>query len=178
LDSDHDGVPDALDKCPNTPAGLQVDATGCPLDSDHDGVPDYKDKCPNTPAGVQVDSTGCTLIVFEKGTKLVLDGIVFATGKSNIDPVSAPVLEHAAQAIQGAPKARLEIAGYTDNVGSSKLNLRLSAQRAQSVKAYLIKLGVPARQLTAKGYGASEPVADNSTADGRSINRRIEFHVK
>jgi outer membrane protein OmpA-like peptidoglycan-associated protein len=178
LDSDHDGVPDALDKCPNTPLGVQVDATGCPLDSDHDGVPDYKDKCPNTPAGVQVDSTGCTLIVFEKGTKLVLDGIVFATGKSTIEPVSAPVLEHAAQAIQAAPKARLEIAGYTDDVGSSKLNLRLSTQRAQAVKAYLVRLGVPAWQLTAKGYGASQPVADNTNEEGRAMNRRIEFHVK
>ena len=61
LDSDGDGVPDYLDKCPNTPAGVQVDATGCPLDSDGDGVPDYLDKCPNTPAGVQVDSVGCPI---------------------------------------------------------------------------------------------------------------------
>jgi OOP family OmpA-OmpF porin len=178
LDSDKDGVYDYMDKCPNTPLGVAVDATGCPLDTDHDGISDYLDKCPNTPAGVQVDSTGCTLIKFVKGTKLVLDGIVFATGKSTIDPVSDPVLQHAADAIIDAPKVRIEIAGYTDNVGSSKLNLRLSASRAQSVKAYLIKMGVPARQLTAKGYGASDPVADNATQDGRSINRRIEFHVK
>ncbi len=60
-DSDHDGVPDYLDKCPDTPAGVKVDATGCPLDSDGDGVPDYKDKCPNTPPGVKVDSAGCPL---------------------------------------------------------------------------------------------------------------------
>jgi outer membrane protein OmpA-like peptidoglycan-associated protein len=88
------------------------------------------------------------------------------------------VLEHAAGAIKGAPKARLEIAGYTDDVGSSKLNLRLSAQRAQAVKAYLVKLGVPAWQLTVKGYGASQPVADNTNEEGRAMNRRIEFHVK
>ena len=61
LDSDGDGVPDYLDKCPNTPAGVKVDAQGCPLDSDGDGVPDYLDKCPNTPAGVQVDAQGCPL---------------------------------------------------------------------------------------------------------------------
>jgi len=61
LDSDGDGVPDYLDQCPNTPAGVTVDAKGCPLDSDGDGVPDYLDKCPNTPAGVQVDATGCPL---------------------------------------------------------------------------------------------------------------------
>jgi hypothetical protein len=61
LDSDGDGVPDYLDKCPNTPSGVKVDATGCPLDSDGDGVPDYLDKCPNTPSGVKVDATGCPL---------------------------------------------------------------------------------------------------------------------
>jgi len=61
LDSDGDGVPDYLDKCPNTPKGVQVDASGCPLDSDEDGVPDYLDKCPNTPIGVKVDENGCPL---------------------------------------------------------------------------------------------------------------------
>jgi OOP family OmpA-OmpF porin len=59
LDSDGDGVPDYLDKCPNTPKGVQVDQNGCPLDSDGDGVPDYLDKCPNTPKGMQVDQNGC-----------------------------------------------------------------------------------------------------------------------
>jgi len=61
LDSDGDGVPDYLDKCPNTPKGVKVDATGCPLDADGDGVPDYLDKCPNTPEGVKVDANGCPL---------------------------------------------------------------------------------------------------------------------
>jgi OmpA-OmpF porin, OOP family len=60
-DSDGDGVPDKLDKCPDTPAGVKVDADGCPLDSDKDGVPDYLDKCPDTPAGVKVDANGCPL---------------------------------------------------------------------------------------------------------------------
>jgi outer membrane protein OmpA-like peptidoglycan-associated protein len=178
LDSDKDGVPDALDKCPNTPNGQAVDITGCPIDSDKDGIPDYLDKCPGTPAGVVVDSTGCVKIVFVKGTKLVLDGIEFDFGKATIKPSSSAVLYHAADAIQGAPKARIEIAGYTDNVGSSKLNLKLSANRAKAVKAYLVQRGVPSSQITAKGYGASEPVADNSTDEGRSMNRRIEFHVK
>jgi len=60
-DSDGDGVPDRLDKCPDTPKGVAVDADGCPPDSDGDGVPDYLDKCPNTPTGVQVDADGCPL---------------------------------------------------------------------------------------------------------------------
>jgi OOP family OmpA-OmpF porin len=61
LDSDGDGVPDHLDKCPDTPSGVQVDAHGCPVDSDGDGVPDNQDKCPNTPRGVKVDAVGCPL---------------------------------------------------------------------------------------------------------------------
>ena len=60
-DSDGDGVPDSLDKCPNTPIGVEVDANGCPLDADGDGVPDYLDKCPDTPKGVKVDAKGCPL---------------------------------------------------------------------------------------------------------------------
>jgi len=60
-DSDGDGVPDSLDKCPNTPIGVEVDADGCPLDTDGDGVPDYLDKCPDTPKGVKVDAKGCPL---------------------------------------------------------------------------------------------------------------------
>ena len=62
-DADGDGVPDGLDKCPNTPKGATVDASGCPLDSDLDGVPDGIDQCPNTPAGTKVDATGCPLPV-------------------------------------------------------------------------------------------------------------------
>lgn len=61
IDTDGDGVPDYLDKCPNTPAGVKVDTRGCPVDSDGDGVPDYLDKCPGTPAGAAVDAKGCPI---------------------------------------------------------------------------------------------------------------------
>src|SRR5204862_124124 len=62
-DSDHDGVPDNKDACPDTPAGAAVDSKGCPIDSDRDGVPDGIDKCPGTPAGTKVDAVGCPLPV-------------------------------------------------------------------------------------------------------------------
>jgi len=73
LDSDGDGVPDTLDKCPGTPAGVAVDKDGCPLDTDKDGVPDYLDKCPNTPAGVAVDQNGCPLDTDKDGVPDYLD---------------------------------------------------------------------------------------------------------
>jgi outer membrane protein OmpA-like peptidoglycan-associated protein len=72
-DADGDGVPDKLDKCPDTPAGVQVDADGCPLDTDKDGVADYLDKCPGTPAGVKVDADGCPLDTDKDGIADYLD---------------------------------------------------------------------------------------------------------
>lgn len=70
---------------------------------------------------------------------------------------------------------QLQIGGYTDNTDDAALNLQLSQKRAQAVRAYLIRHGVPADMLTAEGFGDAHPVADNTTAAGRSANRRIEF---
>jgi outer membrane protein OmpA-like peptidoglycan-associated protein len=71
--------------------------------------------------------------------------------------------------------ARLEVAGYSDNLGGQQANLQLSKKRAESVRAFLVKTGVPADSLTAQGYGDARPVASNDTASGRFANRRIEF---
>ncbi len=71
----------------------------------------------------------------------------------------------------------VEISGHTDNVGSPKRNLTLSRQRAQAIKAYLVRKKVPARNMVVRGAGDKEPVADNSTEVGREQNRRIEFKV-
>lgn len=180
VDTDKDGVTDDKDKCANTAAGVKVDAVGCPVlvDTDKDGVPDAKDKCAATKAGDKVDSTGCTIIVIEKGAKLTLDGIVFKSGSAQIDASSAPTLARAAAALAKAPDAKVEIAGFTDNKGKAAANKALSLKRAQAVKAYLVKLGADAKQLTTVGYGPEQPVADNATDAGRAQNRRIEFRVK
>lgn len=95
-DSDGDGVPDKLDKCPDTPAGVPVDADGCPLDSDKDGVPDYLDKCPNTPPGVKVDADGCPLDTDKDGVPDYLDecpdvpGLVALNGCPDSDGDGVP----------------------------------------------------------------------------------------
>jgi OmpA-OmpF porin, OOP family len=91
LDSDKDGVPDYLDKCPNTPAGVKVDSVGCPLDSDKDGVPDYLDKCPNTPAGVKVDSVGCPLDSDKDGVPDYLDKCPDTPAGVKVDSVGCPL---------------------------------------------------------------------------------------
>ncbi len=104
-------------------------------------------------------------------------GINFAPGSAVIDVPSRAVLDTAAQAIQAGPAVDIEINGYTDNVGSEVRNLALSRRRAQAVRLYLIGRGATAAHLTAKGLGSANPVADNSTAQGRRQNRRIEFTV-
>ncbi len=90
LDSDHDGVPDSRDKCPNTPRGVKVDKDGCPLDSDGDGVPDYLDKCPNTPKGVAVDSVGCPLDSDGDGVPDYLDKCPNTPKGMKVDSVGCP----------------------------------------------------------------------------------------
>ncbi len=91
LDSDGDGVTDASDRCPGTPAGVKVDAVGCPLDSDKDGVPDYLDKCPGTPAGVTVDSRGCPLDSDGDGVSDALDKCPGTPAGVKVDASGCPV---------------------------------------------------------------------------------------
>ncbi|NVN89116.1 MAG: outer membrane beta-barrel domain-containing protein [Desulfuromonadales bacterium] len=90
-DSDGDGVPDSLDKCPDTPKGVQVDSDGCPLDSDKDGVYDYLDKCPGTPEGVKVDSKGCPLDSDKDGVYDYLDKCPGTPIGVKVDSVGCPL---------------------------------------------------------------------------------------
>jgi len=164
-DSDGDGVTDHLDRCPNTPAGATVDAAGCPKDSDGDGVADFRDQCPNTPRQATVDGRGCW----------VLHGVHFATGKADLTPGSAPVLDAVVRVLKANPNLRLEVQGHTDATGSAAFNQRLSGLRAKAVAAYFTAHGVDSGRLTAKGYGPSQPAATNDTAEGRAKNRRVEL---
>jgi OOP family OmpA-OmpF porin len=169
-DTDGDGVTDDLDKCPGTPAGTKVDATGCTVlgDADGDGVTDDKDLCPTTPAGTKVNSTGCP-------EKIVLKGVNFATNSDKLTPESDEVLAKVAAALAANPKVNVNVDGYTDNQGSASYNKSLSQRRANAVKADLVKKGVDANRITARGFGVESPVADNNTAEGRAENRRVEL---
>jgi outer membrane protein OmpA-like peptidoglycan-associated protein len=180
LDTDGDGVPDYLDKCPNTPAEACefVDEDGCPKDTDEDGIPDYLDKCP-TVKGVP-ENNGCPVLkeavkrVFEKA----LQGIQFEFGKDVIQTTSFPVLDQVITIMKENPEYLLTINGHTDNVGEPAFNRILSENRANSVQNYLIKGGVDSSRLTAKGYGDTQPVVENTTNVNRAKNRRVEFVVK
>jgi len=176
LDADRDGVPDSRDRCPGTTAGEPVDADGCPLpkDADGDGVTDDRDRCPNTEAGTQVDAVGCA-ILFGRGTTLVLEGVTFATGRADLSDAARAILLTVAQSLAARPGIQVEVAGHTDNTGSRAGNLRLSQARADAVREFLVRNGVPAEQLTARGYGPDQPVATNASAAGRQQNRRVEL---
>jgi outer membrane protein OmpA-like peptidoglycan-associated protein len=195
LDSDGDGVVDALDKCPGTPAGRKVNADGCELDSDGDGVVDANDKCPGTPAGRKVNADGCELdsdgdgivdgddkcpTVFAKTadgcpSPLVLHGVNFDNNEAVLRLDAYPLLDEAVKGMKVWGDVNVEVAGHTDSVGTDEHNMDLSQRRAEAVRAYLIGKGISAERLVAKGYGESQPVADNDTEEGRFKNRRVEL---
>jgi OOP family OmpA-OmpF porin len=104
-------------------------------------------------------------------------GINFASGRAEITPASAAILDTAAQSILQVPGVKIAIAGYTDNLGSAAANQGLSQRRAEAVLNYLVSKGVGATQLSAKGFGPANPIASNDSEQGRAANRRIEFTV-
>jgi OOP family OmpA-OmpF porin len=174
-DGDGDGIEDSVDQCPDTPKGARVDATGCPTDADGDGVWDGIDQCPNTPANTQVDVKGCPALFEKERDDLVLQGVNFETNKAVLLPASRVILDNVAGSLKAWPEIRVEVGGYTDSRGSDAYNLKLSTERAAAVRDYLMSRGVSADQLTSKGYGEANPVADDATDDGRAKNRRVEL---
>ncbi len=105
--------------------------------------------------------------------------IHFAFNKSTIRPESHKVLEEILAGIQGRPEVQnVRVEGHTDSVGSDSYNQTLSEERANSVRAFLVNKGYPSEKITAVGMGETSPIADNSTKDGRSQNRRVEFHLQ
>jgi OOP family OmpA-OmpF porin len=138
------------------------------LDSDSDGVNNCLDKCPATLAGSKVDSQGCPI-------SLELKGVNFKYDSAVLTPNAMTILDVVAENLMAYPqKNEIEVHGHTSSEGTSKHNLKLSQRRSQSVVEYLVKKGVTNR-LYAKGLGEDYPIADNSTEEGKSLNRRVEL---
>ncbi len=203
-DTDGDGIPDHLDACPNVP-GLP-EFNGCP-DTDGDGVPDNEDECPETPGpkenngcpwpdrdgdGVPDKDDDCPDIVgtvanngcpeLSEAVKQALNSyaktILFDTGKATIKEQSGKVLADIVDIMKEYPNADFLIEGHTDSVGSDKLNMTLSGERASSVMNYLISKGIPSNRLTHQGFGEDRPLDSNKTREGRANNRRVEISLK
>jgi outer membrane protein OmpA-like peptidoglycan-associated protein len=115
-------------------------------------------------------------IKVEVGKAIVLEGIVFKTGKSTVEPESEVNLEAAFNTLKDNPDIAVEIHGHTDNVGKAASNKKLSLRRAEAVRSWLVMKGIDSSRIGVKGFGPERPIADNKTAEGRAQNRRIEFY--
>ena len=177
-DRDGDGVPFLLDACLNTPLGVPVDETGCPLvfDEDGDGVYDDVDGCPGTLPGFEVDEFGC-VIIDDKQQEVSLPGVNFNLNSADLTPNAKTILMAVVDALQNQSNLLVEVQGHTDSQGDEAYNQALSERRAQSVVRYLVDQGVAPNRFRAVGFGESLPVADNSTAEGRALNRRVVLKV-
>ncbi len=144
------------------------------IDSDGDGVDDEHDKCPDTPRGLRVDSNGCVITP----QVIELTGVNFRFNKSELTDNADAVLDMVSRAFLGQPSLRVEIAGHTDGIGRAAYNQALSERRAEAVRTYLISKGVRPEQLSAHGYGATQPLIHPEMDDrDRGRNRRVEFRV-
>lgn len=174
-DSDGDGVLDDKDRCPGQVEDRDgfEDTDGCAdVDNDGDGIVDAADQCPDQPETKNgyLDDDGCA----DQATTELL-GFTFPRNTDKFDPVAAALLEKAYQVLSRNSRLHVEISGHAAE-GESK-PLELSIARAEAVKEYLVRRGIPDDRLRTVGYGVDRPTATNATREGRDKNRRIEFRL-
>ena len=181
-DTDGDGIEDSKDKCPTQPGTPKYE--GCPTpDTDGDGLNDDYDRCPNVVGTIA--NNGCpeekkrpAKEEVQKSFDTTATRVLFVTGSAKLKTISYEALNYVAATLKDDASLELQIEGHTDNVGSDKLNQKLSENRAASVRTYLLKQGVDSNKITSIGYGESKPRADNKTAAGRTLNRRVVLRLK
>ncbi len=179
-DQDTDGVVDASDACPTEPGLMEL--KGCPAkDTDTDGLADHLDNCP-AEKGL-ANNSGCPakkkqLVVITKDKLEIKDRVYFGNNNARVQARSFKLLKQIAQVLKDKPNVeKVVIEGHTDDKGADERNLKLSQDRADSVRSYLIKQGVDSSRLEAKGFGETKPIDTNKTNAGRANNRRVEFTV-
>lgn len=179
-DNDLDRILDETDRCVNDPEdrdGYQ-DEDGCPdRDNDADSLEDVNDQCPNEPG--PRDENGCPRVYQDvqvtREAIRISQTIHFEFNRAVIRPVSFPILNTVAQVMRDYPDVKVEVQGHTDSRGRDEYNMRLSDERANAVRQYLVEQGVAADRMTARGYGETRPIESNRTSAGRAANRRVEF---
>ncbi len=185
-DTDHDGLKDGeeiqkYNTLPNTPDTdedglsdgdevLKYNTNPTVADTDGGGENDKKEIQQGTNPHNPEDD-----IIFNMKKPIVLDGVTFETNSAELTPESEKMLMKALNTLNAYPDMKVEIRGYTDNVGSAAYNLQLSQRRADAVRNWLIAKGISPNKITARGYGEQNPIASNYTKEGRRLNRRIEF---
>jgi OmpA-OmpF porin, OOP family len=181
-DADGDGIPDAEDACPTIPGIRSADPrqNGCPGDRDGDGIRDDLDACPDVPGVPSRDprKNGCPRAKVTAEGIEILEQVEFEVGTAKIQAVSQALITEVAGILkQHADITRIEVQGHTDNDGNRIANRVLSQQRADAVKKALVALGVDQKRLVPKGYGPDQPLVDNTTAENRAKNRRVQFVI-
>ncbi len=176
-DTDNDAINDEEDKCPTIPGVARYN--GCPIpDTDGDGLNDEEDKCINEPG--TKENNGCPEIKQEiiQKVEYAARKIQFEFGKARLLKKSETVLDEVADILLKEPDLKVDIEGHTSNDGSLNANMKLSNERAETVKNYLAKKGVDASRLSAKGYGPTQPLNDSKTNEERAVNRRVELKLR
>jgi outer membrane protein OmpA-like peptidoglycan-associated protein len=200
-DLDNDRVLDGIDRCPDTPPGTIVNSFGCPptIDVDRDGVPDAADLCPNTPPATKVDQWGCPVVAPDTTRRTPRDttptapaapaapaapgssgpwtvpGTAFDIRSSKLNPTAFPQLDSIAAALVASPELKVEIGGNAQDRVPPAENQKLSTDRAQAIRLYLISKGVRDVQLSIQGHGANNLVTQDTTDEARTRNRRTEI---
>ena len=167
-DTDGDGIDDGTEV-----KVLHTDPLS--KDTDGDGVPDSEDGCPLEPG--PKSNNGCPVVPYQVGQRLDLPRIEFETGKWDILPQAFAPLNQLLGLMEKYPGTKISIQGHTDNQGDSLANERLSMNRSNAVRDWLVQHGISNTRLEARGYGQSRPITTNSTEQGRETNRRIEFII-
>jgi len=172
LDEDGDKIPDEQDMCVNSEVNSTVMPYGCEKfveDLDGDGIEDSYDLCPNTPLGFSINSDGCP-----KSTTL---NLTFEPLSNKIAKKSELKIEQFARFLKENPLYNVIVVGHTDSVGTAEENMKLSNERAKNVKEALLTYGIDETRLNSVGVGETQPIADNSTLEGRFQNRRTEIQL-
>jgi outer membrane protein OmpA-like peptidoglycan-associated protein len=146
------------------------------LDSDLDGLLDDDDQCPYTPKGMSIDNVGCATFIGEVSD--LIANVQFETNSSALTEPSKMALNQIADILVSYTAINIEVQAHSDNTGSAAYNKVLSQKRATSVVKYLAEKSIVQSRLTSLGFGEENPIADNNTVMGRSINRRVEFKLK
>ena len=179
LDSDGDGVFDYMDKCPDTPSGVKVDKDGCPLPVAAQPEPAPAPAPAPVPAAAAAVAPAVAAVAEPAPepapVTIELRGANFDFDMAVIRPEDTEHLDQSVATLKEWGDGKVEVAGHTDSIGTEEYNQGLSVRRANAVRNYLTGKGIAADRLIVRGYGETQPVADNATRAGRFMNRRVEL---